>query len=213
MNDQALALSKDRRHFLLRKLHSLSGIVPIGAFMLFHFYANSYARYGGKELWEHHAREIQQLPYLIVLEIGLLWLPILFHGLYGLLVLKDMHPNALRYGYGRNWMYVLQRVTGVVVFAFLILHVWKTRLNYYFTGQPADWEYMTHYLGSNAVFAFYLVGVLSAVFHFANGVWNFLVSWGITSGKEAQRLAGWACAAVGAALGYVGVDILFAFRV
>ena len=30
------------------------------------------------------------------------------------------------------------------------------------------------------MFIFYIIGIISTVFHFANGLWSFFVSWGIT---------------------------------
>jgi succinate dehydrogenase / fumarate reductase cytochrome b subunit len=33
------------------------------------------------------------------------------------------------------------------------------------------------------------VGILSATFHFANGLWAFCISWGIIVGPKAQRNA------------------------
>jgi hypothetical protein len=35
----------------------------------------------------------------------------------------------------------------------------------------------------------YLAGIAATVFHLANGLWGFCVSWGITVGKRAQRVS------------------------
>ncbi len=37
----------DRYHFLIRKLHSLAGVIPLGVFLLEHLFLNSYAWRGG----------------------------------------------------------------------------------------------------------------------------------------------------------------------
>ena len=39
------------------------------------------------------------------------------------------------------------------------------------------------------MFTFYVIGIVSATFHFSNGMWSFLVSWGITVGPRAQRIS------------------------
>ena len=33
----------------------------------------------------------------------------------------------------------------------------------------------------------YLIGITAAVFHFANGIWTFAITWGIAISREAQR--------------------------
>jgi succinate dehydrogenase / fumarate reductase cytochrome b subunit len=49
------------------------------------------------------------------------------------------------------------------------------------------------------------------VWHLANGVWLFLVDWGITIGERAQRISGYACIGVGAVLLAVGINAAVAF--
>jgi len=61
------------------------------------------------------------------------------------------------------------------------------------------------------VFIVYLVGITATVWHLANGVWLFLVDWGITIGERAQRLTGYACIAIGVFLLAVGINAAIAF--
>jgi succinate dehydrogenase / fumarate reductase cytochrome b subunit len=49
------------------------------------------------------------------------------------------------------------------------------------------------------------------VWHLANGLWLFLVDWGVVIGATAQRLTGYACAAIGLALFFVGLNSAVAF--
>ena len=84
--------------FILRRLHSLTGIIPLGGFLLFHFFENASARRGA-EAFDEAVVKISQLPYLYVLEFGLLLGPLLFHALYGLLVRTPSRPNTLNYRY------------------------------------------------------------------------------------------------------------------
>ena len=47
---------------------------------------------------------------------------------------------------------------------------------------------------------FYFLGVSSAVFHFANGLWTAAITWGLTISTAAQRRWGFVCAGLGAML-------------
>jgi succinate dehydrogenase / fumarate reductase cytochrome b subunit len=51
----------------------------------------------------------------------------------------------------------------------------------------------------------------ATVWHLANGIWLFLVDWGITIGERAQRLTGYACIAFGVLLLLVGINAAVAF--
>ena len=61
------------------------------------------------------------------------------------------------------------------------------------------------------IFAIYVVGITATVWHLANGIWLFMVDWGITIGARAQRLTGYACIALGAFLLAVGINAAAAF--
>ena len=61
------------------------------------------------------------------------------------------------------------------------------------------------------IFIIYIVGITATVWHFANGIWLFLVDWGIVIGERAQRLAGYACIAFGVVLLAVGLNAAVAF--
>jgi succinate dehydrogenase / fumarate reductase cytochrome b subunit len=73
-----------------------------------------------------HAEFLLGLPYLPVLEIGGVFGPLLFHGLYGLVVTAEgdfAHPGhgiGLRY---HNLAYLLQRISGVLLILFIILGI------------------------------------------------------------------------------------------
>ncbi|WP_395092840.1 succinate dehydrogenase [Armatimonas sp.] len=209
------ALFKDT--YFLHKLHSLSGVIPIGAFMIFHLVANSYSLRGETE-FNTAVKAIGYAPFVVLLEIAVIAIPILFHAIYGLWLVAEMPGpggNTSHYGYGRNWLYVAQRWTGVLALAYILYHVFDTTAGKYLIELAAGKE--SHEKGfasiSYAAMAWrfarpwylviYLIGVGSATFHLGNGVLNFCVRWGITIGKEAQRAA----AAVGLLLG-VGLGLL-----
>jgi succinate dehydrogenase / fumarate reductase cytochrome b subunit len=61
------------------------------------------------------------------------------------------------------------------------------------------------------IFIIYLIGITATVWHLANGIWLFLVDWGITIGERAQRLTGYACIGFGVFLLLVGINAAVAF--
>jgi succinate dehydrogenase / fumarate reductase, cytochrome b subunit len=206
------------RTFILRKLHQLSGIVPLGAFLLEHFYTNSKALTGAKE-FDTAVAELQSIPYILFIEIGLIFIPLIYHAVYGMFITFEARPNNLAYPYPRNWFYTIQRTTGVILFFFILFHV----LNFRFGLIPGlNEKSVAHYPNqafdivraeflNTWIFAIYVVGITSTVWHFANGIWLFLVDWGITIGARAQRLTGYACIAIGVVLLVVGINAATAF--
>lgn len=201
------------RHFWLRRLHSLSGILPIGGFLAFHLYEN-YKATGGAEAYNEMTRKLQQLPFAIALEIFVIALPLVFHGVYGLFLTSTAKPNVFSNPYLRNGTYLLQRVTGVVVFAFILFHYWTTRLV-----QLHDHESLNLFnqvqaaVGNPWIYAFYILGILSATFHLANGLWSFSIVWGITVSPSAQRRMAYVSLLVFVLLSVIGVRSISAFRV
>jgi succinate dehydrogenase / fumarate reductase, cytochrome b subunit len=205
-------MTPDERHFILRKLHSLSGVVPVGLFLLEHIYTNAFAM-AGRDAYGEQVEKIQNIvphQFLICLEVGFIFLPILFHALYGFYVMFSGQNNTKHYGHMKNWMYVLQRITGVILFFYIIFHVtttWGTRAK-----GAMLWDVMYNSLQNPFVFMFYVLGIASAVFHFSNGLWTFCFSWGITVGPRSQRIAGYAFLLLGLLLFAVGLASLIAFR-
>lgn len=209
--------SADRRHFVLRRLHSLTGIVPVGLFLCIHLWTNSKA-IQGPTCFGKAVDEINHLPYLPAVEIFGIFLPLAFHAFYGVKLALEAKPNVGQYGYGRNWLYVLQRVTGVIAFVFLVFHLKDFRVAK-LLGQMTHHDFFGKPLGLQAQLGgesrvkalFYVLGTSASVFHFANGVRTFLFSWGVTIGTRAQRLAGLATAGLGVALWFVGMNTILFF--
>src|SRR5437016_1299594 len=108
--------------FVLRRLHSLSGLIPIGGYMAFHLFENLKATISPDVFNVMVAREIWGIaprPVFYAIELCVLIIPILFHSLYGFYIWYTGKSNASQYGYRRNWMYTLQRWTGLIGFAYL----------------------------------------------------------------------------------------------
>ena len=206
------------RTFVLRKLHQLTGIMPLGIFLLEHFYTNSKAL-GGAAEFNGAVKDLQAIPYILLVEIGGIFIPLIYHAVYGLVITVEARPNNLHYPYARNWFYTIQRVTGVILFFFILFHV----LNFRFGLMPglnmisvADhpeqaFQVVAGEFRRLPIFIVYLVGITATVWHLANGIWLFLVDWGIAIGERAQRLTGYACIGFGVVLLLVGINAAVAF--
>lgn len=194
-----------RNHFFWRKLHSLMGVFPIGLFLLFHFFENSYA-WKGPKAYDAQVAWITSLPILPIMEVGLLG-AILFHAVYGTFIMRSWKGNVAQYDYTRNWFYDLQRITAWIAFVFIGYHVVTMR----FMGEHASHAKMAEQLDQPWIFMFYLIGVLSVVLHFSTGLVNFCFKWGITVGPKSQRATAYLMGAFGVGFALLWVLILGAF--
>ncbi|OFZ81898.1 MAG: hypothetical protein A2583_10755 [Bdellovibrionales bacterium RIFOXYD1_FULL_53_11] len=193
-----------------KKLHSLSGIIPVGVFLLEHIYTNSYAIYGA-EAFNKAVDGLRSIPYVFFVEVCGIALPILYHALYGTVITLQGRPNNLRYRYPRNWMYLVQRVSGVFLIVYIIWHVWNTRIGFVVKGVPMNFEYMVKELSTPGMPWFYAAGMLTAVFHLMNGVWSFCIGWGIVTSEIAMKRLAWLCAFGGVFLAGLGINGLLGF--
>jgi len=203
---------RDERHFWLRRLHSLSGIVPVGGFLAFHLFEN-YKATQGADAYNEMTLSLQRMPFALLLEIFVIAVPLLYHGIYGLFVTGTSSPNVISNRYLRNWMYFSQRVTGVLLFAFILFHYWTTRLVQLQDHESLDlFRLMQASVSNPWIYAFYVAGILSATLHLANGIWSFSIVWGLTVGPAAQRRMMYVSAAVFVALSFLGLRSIHSFR-
>ena len=208
-----------RYHFLLRRLHSLSGILPVGLFVIMHLFTNAQLLWGqeegpaGHSHFQHEVDFIHSMPALLFIEIAL-WGSIGFHAVLGFYYTFSGKHNVKSYKYKGNYRYLLQRITGILALIFIFLHIatlrWRWDIFGWFTpfwahGGVVDGEmigedvpmsipYTAYALQiSWIVVAFYFVGVMSVVYHWANGLWTAAISWGITTSEAAMKRWGFAC--------------------
>ncbi len=162
------------RTFLFRKLHSLTGLLPAGLFLFFHFSGI------GLNIFKAN-------PAAVLL---LFWIPFLYHILYGVRIIAhgDLDDQETyqrlgmvylfridgKYKYYRNYLYLFQRVTAYVIVIFVILHL--SALRSYPGWIHARWYQIV-----------FLAGIVSASFHFSNGMFGLLSNWGIITGEKAHK--------------------------
>jgi succinate dehydrogenase/fumarate reductase cytochrome b subunit (b558 family) len=188
------ARARSRRTFLLRRLHSLSGVFPVGVFLVSHLFTNAKAL-KGQTSFDHAVADINHLPLLPLLEIFGIFLPLAFHAVYGVKLAFEGRVNVATYPYSRNVLYALQRGTGLIAFAFIGWHLWEFRVPKLLGRMSADAFYPTleahlssTYAGFPVLAVVYLVGIAASVVHFANGLFTFSFAWGLCLTRRSQRL-------------------------
>lgn len=208
-----MSASIENPHFVLRRLHSLFGLVPVGAFLMFHMWENSQARFGMEYYNEEIVGALQRMNYLVFLEIFVIALPLLFHSGYGLVILSGGKPDLIRYRYLHNRMYMLQRVSGVGILLFLMLHVGWTRI--WAIWEPAVkadlFGHMQSLLSNPMTLAVYVLGLLLSVFHLGNGLWTMGIAWGVTTTPRSQQISFLLCMGLTLILAAMGLHGLWGF--
>jgi succinate dehydrogenase / fumarate reductase cytochrome b subunit len=197
--------------FLWRKLHSLSGIIPIGAFLVEHIISN-FETVNGPLAYAKQVLFLNSLPLVRVLEWVFIFIPLAFHALYGVFIAFRGRANVNVYPWAGNWMYLSQRITGLIAFVYIIQHVWRQR----FSGVSlpehpgAAFAKVQHELANPWMLAIYVIAMIATTWHFAYGIWLFAAKWGITPGDKARKRFGYVCAVVGVGLCLMGLASIYA---
>jgi succinate dehydrogenase / fumarate reductase cytochrome b subunit len=202
------------RSFLPRRIHSLSGIIPVGLFLIEHFVSNAFAT-KGPAAYTKQVELLTGFPFVVGLEFFGIWLPILYHSLYGFYIWYRGDSNPVDYPWLGNWMYTAQRWTGAIAFVYMGWHTWHLRFSgIHLLIHPASayGKVQLEFQSPWAV-AFYAVGIVCASWHFAYGLWLFAAKWGITSGDRARRRFGYVCFAIGLLFVVVGAATMRAFLI
>jgi succinate dehydrogenase / fumarate reductase cytochrome b subunit len=200
--------------FFLRRLHSLTGIIPVGAFLFEHILVSNASAIGGPAAYARQVTFLSNLPLVFFLELFGIWLPIAFHGLYGFYIWYRGEANTVSYPWTGNWMYTMQRWTGGIAFIYIVWHTYTMR----FTGVDlhevpmASFGKVQQEVFQTPFFLFYVVGLIAASWHFAYGIWLFCAKWGIVSGEKARRRFLTVCLAFFFVLAGVGLGSLAKFR-
>ncbi|HXF43197.1 MAG TPA: hypothetical protein VNK26_05605 [Pyrinomonadaceae bacterium] len=209
---------KYSKTFILRKLHQISGIVPLGIFFFFHMFTNAKAL-NGEAVFEKAVQEIHDMPMLLLIEIFGIFIPLIFHSVYGIIISAESRPNVFKYSFARNWLYLIQRISGVFLFIFITFHVLNLRfgmipgLNTTPVSGHANlaFDIISREFSSPLILAFYILGVAATSWHLAYGLWLFAVDWGIVIGEKAQKASLYASIAVAVALFGLGLNAAVAF--
>ena len=191
MVEAAVAPSSNPRAALLRKLHSLSGVVPLGAFLLLHLWTT--ASIGSSQAtYDRQVGFLHGGPFLGFLELVLVLVPLAYHGLYG--IIRSLSPRDVNRTYDSDLMVVLQRVSGAVVLVFVVLHVWEFRVQTWTSGLPVA-SYSTKLVSDLSSTQYgvpwialgTIVGSAASLFHLVNGMTSFCNTWGFATNDAVLR--------------------------
>ena len=216
-----------RNDFLIRRLHSLSGIVPIGAYMVVHLLTNS-SILGGAASFQKNVNSIHALgPALPFVEWAFIFGPIIFHAVVGIWIGMTGKSNTGQYRFASNRRYTWQRLTGYFAVIFIFSHVFHLHGWFHFDwwlksiAEPLGMAQFRAYNASSTLAqalsgwawpVFYAAGVVACTFHFANGLWTAGITWGLWLTPRAQKRATILCSAFGLFIGFVGLSALWGVK-
>jgi succinate dehydrogenase / fumarate reductase cytochrome b subunit len=229
-----------RHEFVIRRLHSLSGLIPVGAFMTVHLLTNA-SILGSAALFQRNVYGIHSLgPLLPLVEWVFIFLPLIFHAVVGVVIVRGGLPNSNHYAYSSNIRYTLQRATGMIALVFIFWHVfhmhgWLHAKAWVEFAEPLNGANFDPYKAASTtavaiqgmedgnsaasqvqianvlIPGLYAVGILACVYHLANGIWTMGITWGIWVSPAAQARANWLAIGVGVGLSVVGIGALGGF--
>jgi succinate dehydrogenase / fumarate reductase cytochrome b subunit len=207
------------RSFLWGRLHSLTGIL-FGFYLLFHLVINATLVEGYREgsaatVYQVQINYIHSVPFLTLTVWLFIFMPMFFHTAYGLWLTSHAAQNVGQYPYGKNIFYLFQRITALLLVAFMVFHVlsmkgwWSANLK--FSPTQATETVVAHMNVSWFIGWFvYPVGIIAACYHLANGFWTAAISWGVTITAGAQRRWGWVCVGIFVVTVMLGMTALVA---
>jgi succinate dehydrogenase / fumarate reductase cytochrome b subunit len=200
----------DTRPFWLRRLHSLVGIIPLGAWIVYHFNVHSYS-HAGPEVYNAKLAAMYASPMHLAVSIFLVYLPLLYHSIYGLVVTRQAQPNFLQYSTIRNWIYVLQRVSGIGLLLFIPAHLVKARFSEFFLNEQMSWAHEAAGFAMPLTIVVYLLGIFGVAFHLGNGLFLFGFHWGLWVTERAQKVAAAVSVLLFLALAGMGIYAMIGF--
>jgi succinate dehydrogenase / fumarate reductase cytochrome b subunit len=202
----ASSISASPAEFLLRRLHSLTGVIFSG-YVIVHLLINFTLVQGTQpDVFQMQVDKIHSLPFLVAIEWGAIYLPIIFHTVYGIYKSVSARPNNADYGYTKNWFYLFQRISAMILVFFILFHVLTMKgvfggdFGRALTFVPVDHATQSTINHFNAAwwvtYLIYPIGILAGTFHLANGLWTAAITWGLTISAHAQRRWGFVCAGI-----------------
>jgi succinate dehydrogenase / fumarate reductase cytochrome b subunit len=186
----------------LRKLHSFTGLFPLGAYLLFHAYEHVAVRAGRAALVLRLERTSHAL-----LEVLLVLLPLLVHAALGVRLARTRAEHA---PYASPAFARLQLWTGIAAALFLLLHVGGVWLPRVTEQRPAAaYGAMLRQVAHLPGALLYLLGISAVCLHFGQGLSSLLLRHGVLGlPARGARILG---ALVGVLLWLVFLDELSAY--
>lgn len=209
-------MNKMPREFVLRRIHSFAGFLFL-IFLCEHLFTNSLASliFGdqGKGFVDM-VNGIHSLPYLPVLELLFIWLPLGVHVWWGIDRMRLAKLNSFATdgsapslgSFPRNQAFTWQRITSVLLIVAIGLHLYYMRflqepelVNEQYVAVLSDnvvvqadtvgkafLMVLTDTFSSLFLCIAYSLFVILAAFHGCNGLWSFAITWGITLSERSR---------------------------
>ena len=200
-------------YLLVRRLQSLTGLI-FGGYLLVHLTVNATIVQGGNHFQEQ-VNKIHSLPFLEAVEWSAIFIPFLFHAIYGIWIAVNGRPNVGNYPYTKNVFYLLQRISAFVILFFILFHVLSLKYEMFgdklaFIPKDQALASIGHHMQYHWLLPVlvYPLGVLASAYHTANGLWTAAITWGVTISTASQRRFGYVCTVlfvIMAVLGMVAV--------
>ena len=183
--------------FLLRRVHSITGIVPVGLFLIYHLYLQLYL-HSGAEAYNAEVNSFYDSPLSTILLVLFVYFPLIFHSVYGVVLsarladIPEVHAQT-QYSYFANFLYWMQRLSGVGVFFFIGGHLYFAKIEPFLNDDfGAHYEHLqAGFLNPDSgwlTLSVYIFGILGAAFHMGNGINTFCMTWGIALTPISQKM-------------------------
>lgn len=206
-----------RENYFWHKLHSLTGVIPTGFYLMQHLFLNTFSL-AGPDKFNGVIGFFEGMPkhLLYLLKFGVIWPALIFHAVYGIFIVSRASENYTNSAmkYRENRYYWLQRASGIAAFFFLAYHMATTSVLGQIQGAEVilydTWAARLSGLGG-LVGLFYVVGILACAYHFAYGIWNFSIRWGLAISERAQQNVGKLSMGLFVAISALGIAALIGF--
>jgi succinate dehydrogenase / fumarate reductase cytochrome b subunit len=186
-----------------RRLLTITGVAPLGVFLVEHLLASASAM-GGGERFDLVVGALVRSPVARVIELVLVLVPLAVHGAMGVALVRRPDPA---HSYPSDRAYKAQRIAGVVALVFIVAHLFELRLRRAFWGLSAASLYTRlsedlswTWAGVPWVALGYVLGIAAVAFHFTNGLWAYLAA----RGSRPKPGTTYALTALGGALFVLG---------
>jgi succinate dehydrogenase / fumarate reductase, cytochrome b subunit len=189
----------------MRRLHSFSGVLPLGIYLIYHLWEN-WSVVRGREPW---VDRVTWLDSHFGFAINILFFLLLaIHAVLGLRPLAQINLPA-------SDLRGIQLVTGVISLFFIVFHAIQLLPATYGPHQSVRNAYAVLWtsLSRPGYLAIYLVGISAVYFHFAHGLSRAVVAWDLISTERALRMTRYTVSVVGLVLWGLTLHVLGHFVV
>lgn len=193
----------------LRRIHSLTGVIPLAVFLVEHITLNSVAL-AGPGAYRDVVATVRRLPGVVWIEALGIGLPLLVHMTIGIMIASELREEGNSDAIG--WVTWSQRWTGIYLLNYVIFHTWGTRLSPdLLSGKKDLYTIMHEQVQGVGWFLWNALGVLSAAWHLGVGLPRFVARWWPRIAPGTRRVANGFGYVLSAALGIAGIAALTAF--